>query len=61
MKKTFTGWIGKTSNIKDFLARGFNDSFEIDDMYATKGNKYDWGDDDWPPIKVKVTVETVEK
>ena len=61
MKKTFTGWIGKKQNPEIIL---YSDEFQglikLDDVYTTKGKKRSWVEGDWPPIKVKVPVETVE-
>lgn len=57
-KKTFIGWIGKT--IKENLSFSFTGDVLSDSVYKTKGFKIDWHDNDWPPIKVKVTIEVVE-
>lgn len=62
MKKTFTGWIprsfkGDVSKIKDpMYDMGGTGTFA---MFKTKDRKSDWADKDWPPVKVKITVETL--
>ena len=60
MKKTFIGWIGKDklNNIKTVRVYG---GYNIPDVYQKKGLKDYWNSDEWPPVKVKITVETVEK
>lgn len=58
MKKTFTGWIGKIAiktNMRIIMANMKKGICPI------RGPKDDWGEGEWPPTKVKVTVETVEK
>jgi len=59
MKKTFTGWIGKEA-IK-YNMNGIIKEMAEEVGLVPKGRKVDWGVNEWPPIKVKVTVETVEK
>ena len=62
MKKTLTGWIGKSGSVKENLFRnGYTDHIELQDTFFTRGLKGEWPAQDWPPIKVKVTVEMVEK
>lgn len=63
MKKTLTGWIGRSRKLEEVLYKktwGYP-HIELDDVFTTKGVKSDWDEEDWPSIKVKVTVETVEK
>lgn len=58
-KKTFTGWIGKS--VKDLSELVHKDKTydKIDLLYLTRGKKEDWDFENWPPIKVKVTIEVI--
>ena len=59
MKKTFIGWVGK-DELDDL--KKVESLYELDLLFFdTKGHKIDWLKVSWPPIKIKVTVETVEK
>ncbi len=63
MKKTFTGWIGKsTTNFNNFYfsERLSTDRLAIPEIHKTKGEKADWFDGDWPPVKVKITIEVMK-
>jgi hypothetical protein len=58
MKKIeFTAWIGKTW--KKPSMRFVNDNLR--GVWLMRGLKSDWDEDDWPPVKVKVTLEEVKK
>ena len=63
MKKTFTGWIAKNKFEEIGGIDRYDGEYDFGDIYATRGNKIHWVRlrELWPPIKVKVTVETVEK
>ena len=63
MKKTFTGWIRKNSTmgVGEVLYTGEGEEIGLPTIYKFKGKKDYWFENEWPPIKVKVTVETVEK
>lgn len=66
VKKTFKGWIAKDS-IKDVgWSHDSKDSeLDIPIIFKFKGRKEDWiwfwPEEDWPPQKVRITIETVEK
>jgi len=62
MKKTFTGWMAKGLFEDIGYIDGFDSEYDFSNIYAKRGNKKDWANHkrDWPPIKVEVTVETVE-
>jgi len=59
MKKpiTVTGWAAKSFNSKEAW-----DDMEPQAIcvYRCKGKKEDWGPQEWPPIKVTVTVEEID-
>jgi len=59
MKRSLIGWTGKDSKLEDLLFRNLykGSRIEIDGIFYAKGVKDDWDRDDWPPQKVKVTVE----
>lgn len=62
MKKTLTGWVGKTdSRVVFYTDFNYAEKIIITDVYKKRGRKGHWSVVDWPPIEVKVTVETVEK
>jgi len=60
MKKVFTGWIGKASkeDLSLLKSQGLVDEFRI---FTSKGKKSIWPEEDWPPIKIKLTVEIPER
>ena len=29
-------------------------------IYKNKGRKIDWDDEDWPPVKIKITIEVFD-
>ena len=54
-KLEITGWVGKTEfNKKEIWDVG---RFPMTRIFRTKGPKLDWSKEDWPPFKVKVTIE----
>ncbi len=60
-KKTFTGWIPKTLSKKMDIKNGdYSTPADHFALYVTRGNKIDWGNEDWPPTKVKITVEVID-
>ena len=62
MKKTFTGWIAKDEvDLIGYTGGQYDDDHAMPHIRKTKGKESDWYRGEWPPIKVKVTVETVEK
>lgn len=57
-KEVFEGYIPKQLNIVDLLCWWHNRiHLENETIWRKKGKKDDWGDDHWPPKKVKITVE----
>ncbi len=57
MKVTRIGWVGKT---QDFPQLYMHDGVcEIDTLWE-KGKKEDWVPADWPPRKIRVTVEDIK-
>jgi len=55
MKQTFKGWAGKSG------MWWFNKDKESRELmvFRTRGKRVEWDDDDWPPVRVKVTIETL--
>lgn len=63
MKKIWrTGWIGKEEGVDESIWRGIEreDCWEIADIQVKKGTKKDWPEQDWPPVKVRITIEAVK-
>ncbi len=61
MKVTRFGWVGKTTKlrlIKD--ARGPYANFDVPECMS-KRDKSLWFPKDWPPRKIRITVENVEE
>ena len=57
MKKIeFTAWIGKTWKVPTWYT-GSN----LRTIWLMRGIKSDWDEDDWPPVKVKITIEEAKK
>jgi len=54
-KIVFLGWIGKTVKVTDF--KRSKDKMYYPEVYPTKGNRSDWDETDWPPQRVKITIE----
>jgi len=58
MVKKIEGWIGRDiSNVYfDSMCEDIEDTLhEYGDL--ERGKKKDWGDNEWPPKKVKITIE----
>ena len=60
MKKVITGWIERNTKLKNFFHRSHEEIYLGPLIWATKGKKRDWGEDEWPPKKVTITVEVEE-
>jgi len=55
-KKTITGWVYKNANMsKMFYWEG--DCLCLGDINKTKGKQAYWNPNEWPPVKVKITIE----
>jgi len=54
--KTVTGWMAKRAAEHGKLFDGFDDHLRI---YRTKLREADWSPEDWPPVRVRVTLEEV--
>jgi hypothetical protein len=52
------GWAGKSDTLEPYL----RDNYWVvpDVLWATKGKKSTWHESDWPPVKVRITVEVLE-
>jgi hypothetical protein len=63
MKATRIGWVGKNAKLE--VVRPCKGDFELDHVYiepivyGSRGTRRDWGYNDWPPVKVRITIETV--
>lgn len=59
MKKVIEGWVGKTRKVKDIIEMQFDEDGEFDGVMIWYGKerkkKSGWWD--WPPKKVKITIE----
>jgi hypothetical protein len=52
------GWIRK-QDWDGFLTSGVYDAFP--EIFSSKGRKDDWGDEDWPPVKVDFEIKQSNK
>jgi hypothetical protein len=60
-KKTITGWVYKNANMsKMFYWEGDWLCLGDININKTKGKQAYWDPNEWPPIKVKVTIEVIE-
>lgn len=60
MKKTFTGWIRKSEKgLESFhwVAVYSEPELSIPDVFKEKDKEDSWDKEDWPPKKVKITIE----
>jgi hypothetical protein len=65
MKKVLIGWIGK-ENVQPMISEpmdGFPKVKEVrlDKVYENKGLKSEWEENDWPPRKIKITIEELDE
>ena len=58
MRMVFTRWLGKDGKVADCIIDWPLDLLINLDRH--KGKKSDWLDEEWPPVKVTITVETAE-
>lgn len=59
-KRTLKAWIGKNCNLEEDFYCNSRGLLELDEVSSRKGKKTDWFNGEWPPVKVKVTIEVVE-
>jgi len=65
MKRVMIGWIGK-ENTQPMISKEMIDyptvkEVNLVDVYANKGVKSEWCENEWPPRKIKITIEEVEE
>ena len=61
--KTYTFWTGKGVEITNFFTdavEGYMELHPAIELYRTKGNKSFWIKDEWPPKKIRITVEEIK-
>ena len=58
MKITKIGWVGKSQGLPRIF-RDYDRSLNLEAIWS-KGKRDDWIPEDWPPRKVRVTVEDFE-
>ncbi|HUW48810.1 MAG TPA: hypothetical protein VMW36_08735 [Patescibacteria group bacterium] len=56
-RKTYTGWIAKRA-MEKLPPKWHGFSLPV---YRLRGKCADWNPADWPPVKVRVTVEVVKE
>ena len=64
MKKVYKGWVGKDRKLSEILQlRGvIYPHLDFDEIvYKNKGPKSAWSEDNWPPVRVTITVEIEER
>lgn len=60
MKVTRIAWIPKDMDLKETLANDGDINLSLYCVYFNKGKRDEYNPYEWPPQKVRVTVETVE-
>ena len=53
--RTYTGWMARSA----VVANQPHEGLMIEEVYACRGKKNSWSDEDWPPVRVRVTVEKI--
>jgi len=53
-RRVIRGWVAKRAKYGPRWK-----GIELEGIYKTKGDVSEWGEMDWPPRKVKVTIEEV--
>jgi hypothetical protein len=56
-KRVFKGWAGRSG---DWIHTNGCGKIDVE-AWHTKGTLSEWGPEDWPPVRVRVTVEVVDK
>ncbi len=63
-KKTITGWTSKTTSVKDFLVYDDLEELVLTEqttaIWRYRGSKDSWFKYEYPPKKIKITIEEVE-
>ena len=57
MKITKIGWCPKS--LRPVFIKQY-DGIQIDRIFCVKGRKNEWPPCDWPPKKVKISIETID-
>ena len=60
MKKVFKGWIGKSVKQLGHWSGDEDPELVMANIFKRKLKQRDWLNEDWPPVKVKITIE-IEK
>jgi len=57
------GWTGKSEKLPQFISRIKKDGFTQYDFVLehSKGRKTQWSPTDWPPKRVRITVEEIDE
>ena len=55
-KIIINGWTGKDCFNKTRIWSNYDEKLQI---FKTKGNKLAWGSKEYPPTKVKITIEKI--
>ena len=59
-KRVFNGWMGRMDIDRPAAWGDLDDELWLTEVFRLKGDKYGWVEADWPPAKVRVTVEILE-
>ena len=54
VRRSYIAWMGKSQVCGNPSDGG---EMRIEETYVEKGQRKDWQKDDWPPARVRVTVE----
>ena len=66
MKKTFTGWVQRSEKGDIFPRPAWDDTDKFPTLlgfptiYKKRDKPSSWNEGDWPPVKVKITIEVMK-
>ena len=61
-RKVIKGWVGKDVNLNELCDEDVRCVYLMSPLHIvkTKGKKIDWFECEWPPKKIRITIEEVE-
>ena len=57
-KRVIRGWLPRSVHIEP-QPKGIAGMFQLSQVWGIKGKQGDYHEDDWPPRKLKITIEEV--
>ena len=59
-KRVFNGWMGRMDIDRPAAWGDLDDELLLTEVFRLKSGRDEWMKEDWPPVKVRVTVEILE-